>query len=91
MAQVKEKAKIERPHLIICEGVDARNFIREFLNSCSESNSEYKNFQAIDGGGNDQLPKFFKTLPNLPEFSGVKSITIIRDAEKSAHSASQSI
>jgi len=94
MAERNEKEdKIERPHLIICEGLDAKLYMIWFLEALiRDSIIKDKMFQAMDAGGITNLPIFIKTLPNLPNFDDiVKSITIVRDSENNSKGASQSV
>lgn len=83
---------IRKPHLILCEGDDAVYFMIRYLDFLQKAGeNEFENFQALDFGGNEQLPVFIKTLQSLPNFNIVKSITIIRDAEADCAAAVQSI
>ena len=91
MGQQKE-IKIKRPHLIMCEGRDAERYLIYFLQPLIIADDRFDKFQVEDVGGINELPRFVKTLPLLPKFSTVlSSLTIIRDAEKNAQGASQSI
>ena len=94
MAKRNEKEdKIERPHLIICEGLDAKLYMIWFLEALiRDSIIKDKMFQAMDAGGITNLPIFIKTLPNLPNFDDiVKSIIIVRDSENNFKGANQSV
>jgi hypothetical protein len=61
------------------------------LNTLLKITGRLDKFQAIDAGGNEEFPVFFKMLPKLPNFPIVKSITIARDSEKNSKNASQSV
>ena len=89
--KVEKNIEIKMPHLIVCEGIDAKKYMMYFLEHLIAVNKQFDIFQAIDAGGNEDLPAFFKTLPGLPKFSIVKSITITRDSEKNSKSASQTV
>jgi len=89
MAVIKEK--IVRPHLILCEGEDAFHFIRTYLEYLEKDDDLFYDFQAMNFGGNEQLSNRLQLLPNLPDYNIVKSITIIRDAEKDCNAAIQSV
>jgi hypothetical protein len=59
----KEKEKIRFPHLVICEGLDAKRFLIHFLEHLIESDSRIdNNFQVMDAGGITELPMFIKSL-----------------------------
>ena len=89
MAKNKE---IKRPHLILCEGADATLFMIYYLNYLIENNeSEFDNFQAVDFEGNENLPRFLQLLKLSTNYNTIKSITIIRDAEKDHIAAKQSV
>ena len=89
--KVEKNIKIKMPHLIICEGIDAKKYMMYFLEHLIKVNEQFDTFQAIDVRGNEKFPEFFKTLPNMPKFSMVKSITIARDSEENPQGASQSL
>ena len=85
------KDKIVRPNLILCEGEDALYFIIEYLDYLEKEDKSFYDFQAMPFNGNEALPQFLKILPQLPGYNMVKSITIIRDAEKDPITAKQSV
>ena len=90
MPQEKDKT-ITHPHLIVCEGLDAKLFLIYYLQPLIKYDSRFEEFEVIEPGGNDDIKAFFKLLPGLPEFREiVKSVTVIRDSEKNAQGASQS-
>mgnify|MGYP001029752010 CR=1 FL=1 len=77
--------KIEKKHLILCEGSDAVGFINNYLYSqCRERCNE---IQVANFGGNPDLRKFLELLRVTPGFSDLHSLLIIRDAEKDIRSA----
>ena len=81
--------EISKPHLILCEGEDAALFMIYYLTALIKNGEEeFENFQAMNFGGNEELPRFLRILPN---YSSVKSVTIIRDTEKDYAAAIQSI
>ncbi|GHV29527.1 hypothetical protein FACS1894167_08970 [Synergistales bacterium] len=92
MANEKEKDnKIVRPHLIVCEGLDAKKYLIYFLQHLIKDDPRYDNFQVMDGKGITDLPLFLKTLPDLPNFNIVKTLTIIRDSETDSANADKSV
>ena len=89
---VKEKDNIIRcPHLIICEGLDAKLFMQYYLQYRIKQDSQYEQFQAMNAGGVTELRQFILTLPELSNFNMVKSVIIARDAENNACGAKQSV
>lgn len=95
MAKAKDSGKYEKiecPHLIICEGLDTKLYMMWLLQSLTQNDARYENFQAVDGKGISDLPRFIKALPGLPNFRDVvKSIIIARDSEQNSKGASQSV
>jgi len=84
--------EINKPNLILCEGEDATLFMIYYLTALIKNGEEeFNNFQAMNFGGNEELTNYLHLLPNLPNYNSVKSITIIRDAEKDYVAAIQSI
>jgi hypothetical protein len=81
---------ISSPNLILCEGIDAKLFLIYYLDFSYGKNQQV--FKVADFGGINELDKkSLKVLPLLPGYEKLKSITIIRDAEKDALSASRSV
>lgn len=86
----KPHSTISKPHLIFCEGADEFWFLVHFLNSAElkETSSFFSNdIQVINFGGNEDLPQKLEVLTVSPGFSSVKSLLIIRDAERNAEQA----
>lgn len=81
---------IQKPHIILCEGADEFWFLIHFLNSSElrAISPFYSNdIQVINFGGNDELQQKLEVLTLSPSFSSVKTLLIIRDAEKDADTA----
>ena len=85
--------RIERPHLILCEGVDAWKFIVAYLNSTAlQYDPRFSNnVHVIDFGGNDELRRRLQLCTTLDGFDAIKSLLIIRDSETDPASAADSI
>ena len=85
--------RIQKEHLILCEGKDAENFLIYYLNS--EALKEHpifsNDFQVIDFGGNDDLPKFLDAINGYPGYDVVSSLLVIRDAERDAEKAKRDV
>lgn len=84
---MKDKIEICKEKLILVEGKDAYHF---FIHACENFNPKH-NIQIINFGGVKELEKFLNVLKLLPGYEKVNKIAIIRDAEKDAESAIQSI
>jgi hypothetical protein len=83
--------KIERPRLILCEGKDAVYYLIELLKIFIEQDSRFEDYQALDFEGNSDLRPYLGTLRAMEGYERVQSIVVVRDAEKNAESAVQSI
>lgn len=82
----------EHPCLLLCEGVDEKNFLIWYLNNyLSKQSRVFDNIQICDFGGNEELPKKLTLLPAVAGFENIKAIGIIRDAEGDATGAEESI
>ena len=88
-----ERKKIVKSYLILCEGKDAENFLINYLESeALSSDKRFSNeIQVLDFGGNDDLEKFLKNLKNMDHFDQLRSLAIIRDAEKDYSKACQEV
>ena len=71
---------------LLVEGNDQRNFFEAFIDHLSLKNIQIQNF-----GGVNELRNFLLAFVNMPNFQTVQSIGIVRDAEKSAKGALQSV
>jgi hypothetical protein len=95
--------KIERSHLIVCEGTDDKEYISVFL--CSilehdfsviEKNKDDINyfidkFQIFSVNGVSKIPNFIKGLPVLADFNKIKAIIVICDSESEPQKTETSI
>lgn len=89
----KTNNKIRKQHLILCEGRDAEEFLIAYLNSdaLSDIPSFSNDFQVMDFGGNENLSNYIELLKNMEGFEQVKTILIIRDAERNATTSMKQI
>lgn len=76
--------KIEKKHLILCEGPDAVGFLNEYLYRQVE---QYSAIQVTDFGGNQEFRKSLALLRNTDGFSNLCSLLVIRDVETNFQSA----
>ena len=88
---MEQKIKIQKSHIILCEGRDEERFLISWLNS-QDIISHYSVFssdiQVVNFGGNDELQQKLQLLTHLSGFDEiVKSILIVRDAEQNVGTA----
>ncbi len=84
----------EKKHLILCEGIDEKLFFMWFLDYFKKSGSGYDKYNEIqieDIGGNGDFVAKLGVWKLASGFENIKTVGIIRDAEKDAISAIQSI
>ena len=90
----KEKVEIypETPHLILCEGMDAYFFLMWFLDFLKKESPIFADFKVYDFGGISELKRYLPNIAKTGRFREVvKSICVVRDAERDASGAVQSI
>lgn len=79
-------------HLILCEGVDEKNFFIWYLDHyIKKGYDKYNEIQLEDIGGVNDLEKSIKNWTLVSKFSQIKTYGVIRDAEKDSESAIQSV
>lgn len=81
-----EPNPIESEVQLLVEGHDQRNFFDALCESMTLSQIQIQNF-----GGVTDLRTFLSLFVKYPGFTDVRSIGIVRDAERSAQSAFQSV
>lgn len=81
-----KSVKICDPIQLLVEGNDGRNFFEALRDRLALSGMQIHNY-----GGVADLPKFLRGFPGTSNFSQVRRIGIVRDAEKSADSAFQGV
>ena len=92
MREITQNEKSAKPHriteekLLMVEGKDEKNFFQTFLDK-----KGIKEVQVIPVGGKDNFSNNLPEIVKLPEFESLKSLAIIRDADKSAESAFKSL
>ncbi|MCL2014839.1 MAG: hypothetical protein FWG68_01165 [Defluviitaleaceae bacterium] len=87
-----DNQRIKKPNVIFCEGIDAKMFVIWYLVYLKAEEDIFEDFQVIDFGGNEELPaRLQEDLPNYPGYERLKSLLIIRDAERDYNAAIQSI
>ena len=88
-----ERKRIQKPFLLLCEGRDAEGFLINYLNSNElAQDPRFSNeIQVLDFGGNEDLSNFLMSLKNMDKFDRVKSLAVVRDAEKDYEKACQEV
>ena len=88
-----KNTRVEKRHLILCEGRDELFFLIAYLNSAhlSVTPGFSDDIQVLDFGGNSDLLEQLKVLKVTPGFDEVKTLLIVRDAERDASSAIRQI
>lgn len=81
-----KQAQIESSFQLLVEGNDQRNFFEALVDHLPVTNIQIQNF-----GGVNELGGFLRALVNAPDFSTVKNLGIVRDAETSSEAAFQSV
>lgn len=76
-----------RPHALICEGDDDEGFLLALL----KEKPELSKFWTYSLGGVNQLRNFLRTFPSREGFSTIRSLCIIRDADRNPQAACQSV
>ncbi len=82
----EKSVTIQAPIQLLVEGKDGQNFFVAFRDHLALSG-----VQIHDYGGGPDLPKFLRGFSRASNFSQARRIGIVRDAEKSADSAFQSV
>jgi hypothetical protein len=78
--------EIVRPRLVLVEGKDEVNFFAAF---CEKRG--LPDVQFMEYGGKSNLSSFLYTVPKLRNFSTVRGLAVIRDADSDSSAAFQSI
>lgn len=92
MSEKQGNSAIKCPYLLLCEGVDEYYFLITYLNNyLIKQNPACDNIEVRDFGGNEELEKYLKSLSKMDGFEKVKSIAVIRDAEKDCNAAKESL
>lgn len=85
---------IEKNHLILCEGRDEQVFLNKLMRYYENKSKEYEilnSIQVMNFGGNEQFKSQLPVIMMTSGFSDVKSLIVIRDAEKNGQNAFQSV
>lgn len=87
------KNRIVKKYLILCEGLDAANFLIAYLNSDTLMyDNRFRNVvQVMDFKGNEQLSNYISNLKKFDGYTDVASILVLRDSEKNVRSAEDAV
>lgn len=82
-----------KPFVIMCEGIDEFFFLCRYLEFLEDRYADefVDCHHVIDLGGIHDMSNQFKTIKSIPDYSSVKGILFVRDAEKSAKDAGLSL
>lgn len=89
--QKKSNRTIDYPHLVLCEGRDAKKYLIWLLGQCIKENPIFDKFQVWDFGGISELEAELKVIQTTRGFDKTQSLAIIRDAETDWQTAVQSV
>ena len=78
---------LSRQRQLLVEGNDQRNFFEAFARHLGLADA----LQICDFGGVDQLRGFLAAFVKMPDFHSVRSVGIVRDAERSEDAAFRSV
>ena len=79
------------PHVILCEGVDEKNFLCCYIEYLIAHKVVPDTFYIINLGGNEELLDQLEQFPALDHYELMRGFLIIRDAESDAGGAAQSV
>ena len=81
------------PYTIVCEGVDEYYFLIAYLDYLERNEREkfVDCHNVVDFGGINDINKLLNDIKNLPKYDEMKGFLIVRDAERDANSAVQSM
>lgn len=82
---------IEKKHLILCEGRDEQVFLNNLLKHYESDYEILNSIQVMNFGGNEQLKTQLPVIMMTSGFSDVRSLIVIRDAEKNGENALKSV
>ena len=86
------KLRAEYPYVIICEGRDEYAFLLAYLSYLEQNDESFIDcHNVIDFGGINDVSQGLKNLKMYPKYEDMKGFLIIRDAEKDAKAAIDSL
>lgn len=79
------------PAVLLCEGIDEKNFLIAYINYLLTIDSVFDNIEILNYGGIKDLNNYLKTISQQDKFENVKAMAIIRDGETNWSAAVQSL
>lgn len=86
MHSYRKPLKLNKPHLLLCEGEDEVNFFSAWLPELGLTDVQPLAYQ-----GKTKLSEFLSDLPKISGSSQVKRLAITRDADENASAALESV
>ena len=87
---MEDTKEIRGKNLIMCEGRDEELFFRYYLNSSERKAEDLRYSEDVyvfNFGGISDLQRQLKTIRSVPGLNSIKTLLILRDAEKDAQAA----
>lgn len=78
-------------HLILCEGIEDEWFLKCYLDSYAFSDYDMSEIEVKQFRGINNIRNEMRVLPNVPGFSELRSILVVRDADDDIESAQDSV
>ncbi len=94
MARSRDKIIISEktPHMVLCEGKDAYYFLCHLLDFFEKDSHAFRQFRVYSFRGNEDLRDCLNDLTKAEGFDTIlRSLSVVRDAEKDATAACQSV
>lgn len=77
--------------LVFCEGKDEEYFFRAFQQEYKREDPQVEGIQFMDSGGNEEIAGTMRAIIGADGFEHIRGVGIIRDAERNAEAACQSV
>lgn len=81
----------EIPYVILCEGVDEKFFLIQYIDYLVKQRIVPDSYNVIDMGGNEELRKNMPIISKLAHYQEMKGFLVLRDAEIDAKAATISV
>ena len=83
---------IVKPHIILCEGLDAQNFLISYQEHLEAKSKIFAEFQVFRFDGNENLKSLLDTIRSISGYDTIaRTVIIVRDSEKDFTAAINSI
>lgn len=91
MGRDKLRIHAEAICLVFCEGKDEEYFFRAFQQEYKKECPPIEGIQFLDSGGNEEIARTVRAVIGADGFEHIRGVGILRDAEKDAEAARQSV